>query len=65
MTTRREYARSQQLQHPLKGLEYPNGKRNHALYQKYLHDEVNELVSNYGPVDVLWWDFSAVDFQGD
>lgn len=60
-----EYARSQQLPHPLKGLDYPNGKRSHAIYQKYLRDEVDELLSNYGPVDVLWWDFSAVDFQGD
>jgi alpha-L-fucosidase len=25
---------------------------------------VGELVSNYGPVDIMWWDFSAVDFQG-
>jgi alpha-L-fucosidase len=60
-----EYARSQQLPHPLKGQEYPNGKRDHAKYLNYLHGEVNELVSNYGPVDVLWWDFSAVDFQGE
>lgn len=60
-----EYALSKQLPHPLKGSPYPNGKRNHAIYQQYLHDEVNELVSNYGPIDILWWDFSAVDFQGD
>jgi alpha-L-fucosidase len=30
----------------------------------YLFGEVNELVSNYGLVDVLWWDYSAQDFQG-
>jgi alpha-L-fucosidase len=60
-----EYARSKQLPHPLKGLPYPNGQRAHAKYLDYLHGEVNELVSNYGPVDVLWWDYSAQDFQGD
>lgn len=60
-----EYARSQQLPHPLHGKPYPNGKRDHAKYVDYLHAEVNELVSNYGPVDVLWWDYSAEDFQGD
>ena len=27
--------------------------------------QVEELVSNYGPVDVLWWDYSAQDFQGE
>jgi alpha-L-fucosidase len=60
-----EYARSKQLPHPLKDKPYPNGKRDHAKYLKYLHSEVDELMSNYGKVDVLWWDYSAVDFQGD
>jgi alpha-L-fucosidase len=60
-----EYARSKQLPHPLKGQPYPNGTRTHAKYLDYLHAEVQELVSNYGPLDVLWWDYSAQDFQGD
>ena len=59
------YAKSQQLPHPLKGKPYPNGERDHAKYVDYLHAQVNELVSNYGNVDVLWWDYSAQDFQGD
>jgi alpha-L-fucosidase len=60
-----EYERSKQLPHPLRGAPYTNGTRNHAKYVDYLHAEVNELVSNYGPVDILWWDYSSVDFQGD
>ncbi len=60
-----EYARSKQLPHPLKGKPYPNGTRDHAKYIDYLHGEVNELISNYGPVDILWWDYSAQDFQGE
>ena len=59
-----EYALSKQLPHPLKDQPYPNGRREHAKYVEYLHGEVNEIVSNYGPVDVLWWDYSAQDFQG-
>ena len=59
------YAKSKQLPHPLKDKPYPNGQRDHAKYQAYLHQQVNELVSNYGPVDVLWWDYSSQDFQGD
>lgn len=59
-----EYARSKQLPHPLSGRPYPNGSRDHAKYLEYLHAEVNELVSGYGPVDILWWDYSAQDFQG-
>ena len=60
-----EYARSKLLPHPLKGTPYPNGSRDHAKYIDYLHQEVNELMSNYGEIDILWWDYSALDFQGD
>jgi alpha-L-fucosidase len=60
-----EYNRSKQLPHPLRGQEYPNGQRDHKKYLAYLHSEINELVSNYGPVDILWWDYSAQDFQGE
>ena len=59
------YQKSKQLPHPLGGQPYPNGQRDHAKYIQYLHDQVNELMSNYGKVDVLWWDYSAQDFQGD
>ncbi|MCL4193713.1 MAG: alpha-L-fucosidase [Thermoguttaceae bacterium] len=58
------YARSKQLPHPLRGKPYPNGKRDHSKYLAYLHGQVAELVSNYGPIDILWWDYSSQDFQG-
>jgi alpha-L-fucosidase len=54
-----------------KGLPYPRPDatnappRVHAKYVDYLHAQVGELVSNYGPVDILWWDFSSKNFQGD
>ncbi len=60
-----EYNRSKQLPHPLRGKPYPNGTRDQAKYLEYLFGEVNELMSNYGPVDVLWWDYSAEDFGGE
>jgi alpha-L-fucosidase len=60
-----EYARSRQLPHPLKARPYAPGTRDHARYLAYLHGEVDELMSDYGPVDVLWWDYSAQDFQGE
>src|ERR1043166_5473094 len=60
-----EYNRSKTLPHPLRGKPYPNGNRNHDEYVNFLHAQVGELMSNYGRVDVLWWDYSAMDFQGD
>lgn len=59
-----EYARSKQLPHPLRGRPYPNGQRDHARYLEFLHAQADELVSNYGPIDILWWDYSSQDFQG-
>ncbi|HWQ90756.1 MAG TPA: alpha-L-fucosidase, partial [Clostridia bacterium] len=58
------YAKSQQLPHPLIGRPYPNGERDHSKYQAFLHQQVAELAGNY-PVDILWWDYSSQDFQGE
>ena len=59
-----EYNRTRVLPHPLRGMPYPNGTRDHAKYVDFLHAQVNELISNYGQVDVMWFDYSAPDFQG-
>lgn len=59
------YLESKVLPHPGKPKPYPNGQREHGEYVDYLHEQVDELVSNYGPLDILWWDYSAVDFQGE
>ena len=55
-----------------KKLPYPKGgasisvtPRNHSRYIDFLHAQTDELMSNYGKVDVVWWDYSSVDFQGD
>lgn len=59
-----EYELSKQLPHPLRGQPYPNGTRDHTQYLKYLFAQVDELTTNYGPIDILWWDYSSQDFQG-
>ena len=58
------YAQSKQLPHPLRGKPYPNSQRDHSRYVDYLHAQVDELILNYGPVDIMWWDYSSIDFQG-
>src|SRR5690606_145769 len=41
------------------------GDRDHQRYIDYLHAQAEELTTNYGEVDILWWDYSVEDFQGD
>ena len=39
--------------------------RNHAAYQEYLHNQVRQLVRNYGQIDIMWWDYSQGDLSGE
>lgn len=57
------------------GLCYPTGqaamlkakgiKRDHAAYQKYLFQQVRELLSQYGTIDIIWWDYSQGAAEGE
>ncbi len=57
------------------GLCYPAGQaawlrqrgipRDHAAYKGYLHAQVRELLSNYGQVDIMWWDYSQGAAEGE
>ncbi len=38
-----------------------NQGRDQAKYAKYLHGQVKELLTQYGDIDVLWFDFSFPD----
>ncbi|MCP4713228.1 MAG: alpha-L-fucosidase, partial [Planctomycetes bacterium] len=59
-----DYIKADQLPHPLKGKPSPNGPRNHTIYVDYLHHQAAELFTNYGPVDVIWWDYSKTGNEG-
>ncbi len=59
-----DYEAAKELPHPLRGKPSPNGPRNHAVYVDYLHHQVRELLSNYGGIDVIWWDFSKEGNDG-
>lgn len=39
--------------------------RDHASYQKYLHAQVRELLTQYGKVDIMWWDYSQGNASGE
>ena len=39
--------------------------RNHESYLKYLHGQVRELLTKYGDISILWWDYSQGAAEGD
>jgi alpha-L-fucosidase len=40
-------------------------KRDFASYVEYLHGQVRELMTNYGRIDVVWFDFSYDTMSGE
>ncbi len=36
-----------------------------SRYLEYMHGQIEELLSNYGPIDVMVFDFSYWDFIGE
>ncbi len=42
-----------------------NEGRDMRRYAQYMRDQVRELLTNYGKIDVLWFDFSFADRESD
>jgi alpha-L-fucosidase len=59
-----DYLKADQLPHPLKDQPSPNGPRHHEIYVNYLHHQARELFSNYGKLDIIWWDYSKKGNEG-
>jgi len=34
-------------------------------YLRYMHGQVEELVKNYGKIDIMWYDYSFDEYSGD
>lgn len=52
--------------HPMRfNKDYTNENRNFDNYTKYMHTQIKELCSNYGQIDVLWFDFSYNEMCGE
>lgn len=52
------------MYHPLRNREDAatlNQGRDMARYAQYLRDQVTELLTNYGKIDIIWFDFSYPD----
>ncbi len=52
--------------HPMRDNEAFKGcKRDLGTYVDYLHGQVRELLSNYGRIDIMWFDFSYDAMSGE
>lgn len=50
--------------HPMRNNEdYKNDKRNFDNYLEFMHGQVKELLTNYGKLDIMWFDFSYDDMK--
>lgn len=52
--------------HPMKGNEEWNKRKyDWDKYIKYMHNQVSELLTNYGKIDIMWFDFSFAEYKGE
>jgi len=53
-------------QHPMRANpDYQGRPHNFSKYLDYFHGQVTELLSNYGQIDIIWFDFSYDDLTGE
>lgn len=52
--------------HPMRNDQaYKNDNRNFDNYLTLMHNQIREICTNYGKLDVLWFDFSYDDMRGE
>lgn len=52
--------------HPMRDNEAFKGKEHHFdRYLEYMHGQVRELLTNYGKIDIMWFDFSYPGMEGE
>lgn len=44
---------------------FPNDQRDFNRYLTYMHNQVRELCTNYGKIDIMWFDFSYDNMTGE
>ena len=55
----KDYPKYGDLIHPMRGNEaYKNEDIDFDNYLQYMHGQIEELCTNYGQIDILWFDYS-------
>ncbi|NMA95652.1 MAG: alpha-L-fucosidase [Clostridiales bacterium] len=55
-------------QHPMRDnedIKDAEKDKDFSRYLEYMHGQVKELVTNYGQIDIMWFDFSYDDMEGE
>lgn len=61
-----DYPAYRDKQHPMRdNKEFEGISQNFSRYLHYFHEQVRELMTNYGKIDLLWFDFSYEDEVND
>lgn len=61
-----DYPHFDDLNHPRRGdPAYTDEKRDFSRYLEYMHNQVKELLTNYGKIDIMWFDFSYKEMKGE
>lgn len=61
-----DYPKYGDRNHPMRENEaYRNQKINFEHYLDYMHSQVEELMTRYGKIDILWLDFSYDNMRGE
>ncbi len=61
-----DYPHFSDSHHPMRGNpDYTDEKRDFSRYVEYMHNQVRELCTNYGKIDIMWFDFSYGNMSGE
>jgi alpha-L-fucosidase len=61
-----DYPHYGDMHHPMRNHpECSNENRNFENYLDYMFGQIRELLTNYGKLDVMWFDFSYGEMKGD
>lgn len=61
-----DYPKYADKHHPMRGDDrYADEIIDFDAYLDFMHGQVEELISNYGKLDILWFDFAYDDMRGE
>ncbi len=61
-----DYPHYKDMHHPMRNHEEcKNDDRDFSRYLTYMHTQIKELLTNYGKLDIMWFDFSYGNMKKD